>query len=135
MVALNRTDQTDQPTLGALVNQLSEQTSRLVRDEMRLATAELQQKGKNAGMGAGLFSGAGLIAFLGLATLVACAVLALALAVPGWLSALIVAVALFIIAGIAALVGRKKVQQATPPQPTRAMESVKRDVEHVRERR
>ena len=131
----DRPDSTDEPTVGALVNQFSEQTSRLVRDEMRLATAELTQKGKSAGMGAGLFGGAGLFAFLGLATLVACAVLALALAVAAWLSALIVAVVLFVIAGIAALLGRTKVRQATPPQPTRAMDSVKRDVEEVKEHR
>lgn len=132
---LDRPGRTDEPTVGALVHQFSEQTSRLVRDEIRLATAELQQKGKSAGLGAGLFSGAGLFAFFGLATLISCAVLALALAVPAWLSALIVAVVLFIIAGIAALMGRSKVQQATPPKPTRAMDSVKRDVEEVKEHR
>lgn len=131
MAQLNHARQTDEPTVGALVDQLSEQTSRLVRDEIRLATAELQQKGKAAGIGAGLFSGAALFGYLGLATLIACAILALALVVPAWLSALIVAVVLFVVAGIAALMGRKKVQQATPAQPTRAMDSVKRDVEEV----
>lgn len=99
-------------SVAELVNRLSEQTSRLVRDELRLAQAELQQKGKHAGIGLGVFSGAGLLAFFGLAALVTTAVLALALVLPGWAAALTVAVVLFIIAGIAALVGKKQVQQA-----------------------
>src|SRR6187431_1857160 len=88
------------PTLGGLVNQLTTQIPELIRSELRLAQAEVAEKGKRAGLGIGMFSAAGLLAFLGLATLVATAVLALALAMDPWLAALIVAVVLFAVAGV-----------------------------------
>ena len=119
-------------SIGDLVKQLSEQTSTLVRQEMRLAQAELQEKGKRAGIGAGMFGASGLVAFFGAATLIAAAVLALATAVDAWLAALIVAVVLLLVAGVAALLGKKQVEQATPPAPEQAIESVKRDVETVK---
>jgi uncharacterized membrane protein YqjE len=121
----------DQP-LGALVHRLSEQIPELVRSEIRLAQAELTEKGKRAGLGIGMFSAAGLLAFLGLSTLVATAVLLLALVLPAWAAALIVAVLLFIGAGIAALVGKKEVEQATPPAPERALANVREDVATVK---
>lgn len=118
---------------GELIGQLSEQVSRLVRDEARLAQLEVTQKAKRLGVGAGLFGGAGLTAFLGLAVLVAAAVLGLAEVVPGWLAALIVAVVLFAVAGVLALAGKKDVQQASPPLPTQAMAGVRTDVATVRQ--
>ncbi|MGY1844105.1 phage holin family protein [Modestobacter sp. SYSU DS0875] len=118
---------------GQLIGQLSDQLTRLVRDEMRLAQAEVGTKAKKFGLGAGLFGGAGLAAFLGLQVLVAAAVLALALAVPGWLAAVIVAVVLFVVAGVLALVGKKDVQQAAPPVPTEAVSSAKTDVATMKE--
>jgi len=124
-------DLRDEP-IGDLVKQLSEQTSTLVRQEMRLARAELQEKGKKAGIGAGMFGASGLVAFFGAATLIAAAVLALATALDSWLSALIVGAALLLVAGIAALMGKKQIEQATPPAPEQAIDSVKRDVETVK---
>ncbi len=125
--------QQGEPTLGQLATQLSEQTSRLVRDEMRLAQAELKEKGKHAGIGIGMFSGAGLLAFFGAATLIATAVLALALVLPAWAAALIVAVVLFVLAAVLGLVGKKEVEQATPAKPERAAASVQRDVTEIKE--
>jgi uncharacterized membrane protein YqjE len=121
------------PSLAELVSQLTEQTSRLVRDEVELAKTELSASAKHVGIGAGLFGGAGLFAFLGLSTLVAAAVAALALVVDVWLAALIVAVVLFVIAGIGALVGKKQVDQAGPPE--RTIENVKKDVAEIKEAR
>ena len=118
---------------GQLIGQLTEQISRLVRDEARLAQAEVSQKAKRLGIGAGLFGGAGLFAFFGLAVLIAAAVLALALVLPGWLAALIVAVVLFAVAGVLALVGRKDVQRGTPPVPSEAIASTKADIATVKE--
>ena len=118
---------------GQLVGQLTEQIGRLVRDEARLAQAEVTQKAKRLGIGAGLFGGAGLFAFLGLAVLVAAAVLALALVLPGWLAALVVAVVLLAVAGVLALVGRKDVQKGTPPVPTEAIASTRTDIQTVKE--
>jgi uncharacterized membrane protein YqjE len=116
----------DEP-IGALVHRLSEQIPELVRSELRLAQVELAQKGKKAGLGVGLFSVAGLLAFFAVGTLIATAILALAVALPYWLSALIVAVLLLAAAGIAALVGKKEVQQATPAAPERTLAGVQKD--------
>jgi hypothetical protein len=118
---------------GQLVGQLTEQISRLVRDEARLAQAEVTQKAKRLGIGAGLFGGAGLFAFLGLAVLVAAAVLALALVLPGWLAALVVAVVLLAVAGVLALVGKKDVEKGTPPVPSEAIASTRTDIQTVKE--
>jgi uncharacterized protein YacL len=118
---------------GQLVGQLTEQISRLVRDEARLAQAEMTQKAKRLGVGAGLFGGAGLVAFLGLAALVATAILLLDLVLPAWAAALVVTVVLFAVAGVLALVGKKDVQNATPPVPTEAIASTKTDIATVKE--
>ncbi|MFG3436660.1 MULTISPECIES: phage holin family protein [Nonomuraea] len=116
-----------------LVNDLSEQVSRLVRDELRLARLELTRKGKRAGFGAGLFGAAGLVAFFGGATLVAAVVLLLSLVMPAWAAAAIVAVVLFVIAAVIGLIGRKQVKQAAPPVPSEAIASVKADIDVVKE--
>jgi hypothetical protein len=120
---------------GELIGRLSQQMSTLVRDEIRLAQLDLTEKGKRAGVGVGAFGGAGAVGYLGLATLIAAAVLGLAEAVPGWLSALIVGVALLLVAGGLALFGKNKVQSATPPMPTEAVEGLKQDVQTVKEHR
>ncbi len=120
--------------MGDLVQQLSQQTAALVRQEMRLAQVELQEKGKRAGIGAGMFGGAGLVALYGVGAVVAAVIMLAATAVEPWVSALIVGAVLLITAGILALLGRRQVEQATPPKPERAMESVQDDVEHIRER-
>lgn len=121
-----------EPSTGELVNRLTQQTTELVRNEIALAKLEMTEKAKHAGVGAGLFGAAGIIALYGVGTLIATAILALALALPAWLSALIVAVVLFVIAGIAALIGRKQVTQATPAAPEKTIDSVKRDVATVK---
>jgi uncharacterized membrane protein YqjE len=118
----------DDPTLGSLVHDLTQQVPQLVRSEIRLAQAEMTEKGKRAGLGIGMFSVAGLLSFLGLCCLITTAILALAHALPNWLSALIVAVVLLVGAGIAALVGKKEVREATPPAPQQAIEGVKEDL-------
>lgn len=120
------------PSLGSLVSQLSSQIPELIRTELRLAQAELAQKGKRAGIGLGMVSAAGLLAFFGLAGLITTAILALALAVPPWVSALIVTAVLLVAAGIAALLGKQKVAEATPPVPQQTVENVKKDVATVK---
>jgi hypothetical protein len=123
---------TGDASLGALVSQMSEQTSKLVRDEVRLAQAELAAKGKSAGIGVGLFGGAGVFTVFGVGALVAAAILGLAQAVDGWLAALIVGAALIAIAGIAALAGKKEVTAAVPPAPTEAVDGLKQDVATIK---
>jgi MFS family permease len=116
-------------SLAELIKQLSEQSSRLARQEVELAKAELAYKGKRAGIGAGMFGGAGVFGFYGLGALIAAAILVLATAMTAWLAALIIAVVLAAIAGVLALQGKAKVQEATPPVPEEATESVKEDVQ------
>lgn len=118
---------TDEP-VGALVHRLSEQIPELVRSELRLAQAELTQKGKRAGLGIGMFSLAGLLAFFASATLIATAVIALDLVLPLWAAGLIVAAVLLIGAVGAALGGRSEIQQATPPTPEATVANLKEDV-------
>ena len=121
-------------SLAELVKQLSEQSSRLARQEVELAKAELAVKGKRAGIGAGMFGGAGAFGFYGFGALTAAAILALATAMDGWLAALIIAAVYGVIAGILALQGKHKVQQATPPVPEQATERVKEDVQWAKTR-
>ena len=121
-------DPRDQP-LPELLKQLSEQTATLVRKEMELAKAEMTVKGKRLGIGAGAFGGAGLFGLYALGALTAAVILALSLVVAGWLAALIVAAVLGAIAGVLALTGKREVQQAVPPVPEQATESVKEDVQ------
>ena len=121
----------DEP-IGALVHRLTQQVPELVRSELKLAQAELTEKGRSAGVGVGLFSAAGLAALYGLAGLLTTAVILLDLVMPLWLSALIVTLVLFAVAGVAALVGKKQVSQAAPVAPERAIAGVKEDVATVK---
>jgi Putative Actinobacterial Holin-X, holin superfamily III len=105
-----------------------------VRQEMRLAQSELQEKGKRAGAGAGMFGAAGIVALYGAGALIATAILLIGTALEPWLAALIVTVVLFAVAGALALFGRKQVDRAMPPKPEQTIESVQRDVEHVKAR-
>ena len=117
--------------MAELMTQLSSQTSRLVRDEMRLAQKEFVESAKHAGIGAGLFSAAGLVAVFGLGSLIAAAIAALSLALPVWAAALIVAVVLFAVAGVAGLVSKKQLDQASPT-PGLTVANVKQDIHELK---
>jgi hypothetical protein len=117
-----------------LLRELSEQTTRLVRQEVELAKAEVSVKGKQAGIGAGMFGGAGVLGLYALGALTAAGVAALSLAVATWLAAVIVTVIWAAAAGVAALMGKKKVQQAMPPVPQDSVDSVKEDVQWTKSR-
>jgi hypothetical protein len=125
-------DNPQDASLGSLVSQLSTQIPDLVRSELRLAQAEVAEKGKRAGIGLGMFSAAGLFGFFGVGVLLAACVLLLDLVLPAWAAALIVAAVLFAAAGIAALLGKKKVTEAGAPKPERAIEGLKQDVATVK---
>ncbi|MGQ0779445.1 MAG: phage holin family protein [Pseudonocardiales bacterium] len=120
-------------SVGELVSQLSEQVSHLIRDELRLAQAELEQKGKRAGIGAGLTGAAGVLSLLGLAALVTAVIAALALVMAVWAAALLVGGALLLLAGLLALVAFSQMKRATPPMPEEAIASTKRDIETIKE--
>jgi membrane protein len=125
----------DDQSVGELVQQLSQQTAELVRGEIRLATVELQQKGRKAGIGAGMFGGAGVVALYGVGALIAAAILGIGTFLEPWLAAVIVGAVLLAVAGILALTGKKQVEQAVPPLPEQAVESTKRDVDEVKRAR
>jgi tetrahydromethanopterin S-methyltransferase subunit C len=126
--------QPGEPSTSELIRQLTDQTTRLARQEVALAKAELAVKGKQAGLGAGMFGGAGLFGLYALGALTAAAILALATAVEGWLAAAIVCLVYAAIAGILALVAKGRVRQATPPLPEQAIDSAKEDVEWTKQR-
>jgi uncharacterized membrane protein YqjE len=128
-----QTDLRERP-VGELMKELSDQMTTLVRKEIELAKAELSIKGKRAGMGAGMFGGAGMLGFYAVGALTATFILALATALAAWLAALIVTVAYAAIAGVLALQGKNKVQAATPPVPEHAVDSTKEDVAWVKTR-
>jgi MFS family permease len=131
---MSEQDTLQQTSTAELMRRLSQQTTLLVRQEVDLAKAELAEKGKQAGIGAGLFGGAGIVGLYALGALIAAVIAALALAMATWLAALIVAVVLGAVAAVLALQGRNKVRAATPPAPEAAIETTKADIDVVRTR-
>jgi Putative Actinobacterial Holin-X, holin superfamily III len=120
-------------SLGDLVKAMSADLSRLVRDEMQLAQTEISAKAKRAGVGVGAFGGAGVLALYGVGVLIAAAVLGLSVVLAPWLAALIVGIVVLAVAGVAALIGRKKMREAGPAVPERTVASVKEDVAEIKE--
>ena len=125
---------TQERSTGELVKLLTEQVSVLVRDELKLAQVEMTRKGKEAGSGIGMMGGGGLIALYGVACLIACVIIALSHVIAAWLAALIIGAALLVIAAVAAAVGRGRMRRASPAMPTEAVDSIKTDVEEIKER-
>jgi hypothetical protein len=124
----------DETSTRDLVQDLSRQTSTLIRQEMRLAQAELTEKGRHAGKGAGMFGGAGLVALYGVGALVAAAILGLATVIEPWVAAAAVGLGLLLVAGILALTGKRELDEAAPAKPEQAIENVQRDVATVKAR-
>ncbi|WP_392972976.1 phage holin family protein [Streptomyces sp. LN245] len=118
--------------MGELVQQASQQLTELVRGEMKLAQAEMKEKGKRYGKSGGLFGGASLAGFLMLQALVASVIAAMALLLPVWAAALIVTAVLGAIAAVLALSGKKQVGKASPPTPQSTIENVKADVAEIK---
>ncbi|GAA3045839.1 hypothetical protein GCM10010448_30960 [Streptomyces glomeratus] len=119
--------------VGRLVQQASQQLTELVRGELRLAQAEMTEKGKRYGKGGGLFGGAGVAGFLALEALVATAVAALAVPLPVWAAALIVTAVLGVVAAVLAMNGKRQVGRAAPPAPEQTIENVKADLAEIKE--
>jgi Putative Actinobacterial Holin-X, holin superfamily III len=127
------TAELDGASIGELTARMSEQVSRLVRDELALAQLEAKHKAKALGLGVGMFGASGVVAWFGAGCGVAAAVLGLANVLSPWLAAVIVAAALFVVAGVLALAGRAGVKRGGAPIPTEAVESAKADVAVVRQ--
>ena len=134
MTQEHSTGETQEHSTSELVKMLSEQVSQLVRDELKLARLELAAKGKQAGLGAGMFGASGVVAIYGVGCLLACAIIASSGAVAAWLAALIVGAALLAAAAGVALLGKGHLRKATPPMPGQAVADVKADVGEIRER-
>lgn len=121
-------------SVAELMRELSEQTSTLVRQEMELARAELTAKGKQAGLGIGMFGAAGIVALYAVGGLTAFLILVLSQGMKGWLAALIVTVVYAAVAGILALIGKSRVQRSVPPTPEQTVQTVKEDVHTIEQR-
>jgi uncharacterized membrane protein YqjE len=126
-------EDTREASVGELVKRASEEFSEVMHSEARLAQAEMKQKGKAAGLGGGMFGGAAVFGLLALWSLVVAAIAAVTIVLPVWASALVVAGALFLIAGIMALAGKLEFGSATPAKPAQTIDSVKADVQAVKE--
>jgi uncharacterized membrane protein YqjE len=121
---------------GELLQRLARETSVLVRQELDLAKAEMTEKGKRAGRGAAMFGAAGAVGLLALGALTACLIALLATALDHvWLAALVVTVVYGAVAGVLALMGRREVQESTPPVPEQTIDTVKEDVQWARTQR
>jgi Putative Actinobacterial Holin-X, holin superfamily III len=131
MTEQTRAQAASDASTGALIHQLTDQLSRLIRDEMRLAQAEMTRKGGRLAKAASLYGGSGLIALYAAACLLAAAVAGMATVLATWLAALIVGGALLVCAGIAALAGKHQASRATPLTPSETVESVKLDAEAI----
>ena len=134
METSTRFTRADDKPLGELVQDLSRQTSTLIRQEMRLAQTELAEKGRHAGKGAGIFGGAGVVALYGVGALIAAAILGLATVLEPWIAAAAIGVALLLIAGILALTGKKELDEAGPAKPEQALDSIQQDIATVKAR-
>jgi uncharacterized membrane protein YqjE len=121
-------------SIGELVKDLASETSTLVRQEIDLAKAEMTERGKRAGKGAGMLAAAALVGLLAAGALTACLIAVLDLAMATWLAALIVTVVFSAIAGALAMTGRKQIREAAPPVPEQAIDSVKEDVQWAKTR-
>src|SRR3954452_21253276 len=126
-----RTPEVDERSVVQLTTDLVEELPDLLRAELRLAQAEVTEKGKNLGVGAGLFGASGFLAFWGFGAALATAVLGLAQVLDAWLAALVVTAALLVLAGVAALIGKARVSRGTPPVPARAIAGVQQDVDSL----
>jgi hypothetical protein len=123
-----------QEPVGDLVQRATQQLSQLVRDEMRLAQAEMTQKGKRFGKGGGLFGGAGLVGVLTLQALVATVIAALSLVMDVWVAALIVTAVLAAVTALIAALGKQQISKASPPKPEETMDSVNAAVAEIKEK-
>jgi uncharacterized membrane protein YqjE len=133
MASTDQNELRERPTAD-LLKELSDHTTTLVKQEIDLAKAELSEKAKKAGLGAGMFGGAGLFGVFAFAALTTCIIAALESPLNLWLAALIVAVVYAVVAGVLALQGRNKVKEAGPPVPEQTTESVKEDVQWAKTR-
>ena len=133
MAAYERNGLADRP-LGELMHRLSDQVSTLLRQEVALAKAELGQKGREAGRAAGFFAAAAVIGLLALGALTALFIMALDGAIPNWAAALIVTVVYAVVAGVLAMIGKRRLDEMGSPAPEQAIESTKEDVQWAKTR-
>jgi uncharacterized membrane protein YqjE len=127
-------DELRERPIGDLLKQLSQETATLVRKEVELARAEVTEKGKQAGKGVGMFGGAGVAGLLALGSLTAFVIALLDTGMDTWIAALIVTVVWAAVAGVLALAGRNKVQEASPPAP-QTVDTIKEDVQWAKTQR
>ena len=119
-------------SIGTIIKGLMENISTLFRSEIALLKWELKDTLAKVGTGAGMFAGAAFVALFGVAFLFVTIMLVLVrLGVPAWLSALIVTVVLFAVAGILAIIGKKKFAQAQFV-PKESVEQIKSDIETIK---
>jgi uncharacterized membrane protein YqjE len=123
----------DRP-VGELMGQLARETTMLMRQELELAKAEMREKGKEAGVGAGMLGGGAVAALLALGSLTAFAILVLSTFLPEWAAALVVTIVWGVVAAVLAMRGKERVQEVGAPVPEQAIDSTKEDVQWAKTR-
>src|SRR6266568_3813222 len=114
-------------SIGTVVKELMENISTLFRSEIALLKWELKDAATKLGSGAAMFAGAAFVALFGVAILL----VTIRLGIPAWVSALIVTVVLFVVAGVLAMIGKKKFA-AAEFVPRESVEHIKSDIETIK---
>ena len=120
-------------SVAELIHRMSDQSTTLLRQEMRLIQAEMEEKAKAAKAGAGLLTAAGIAGLGAFGAFVAGLILAIGQGLAMWLSAFIVAAGLVVVAAVIGLKGKGKVASAVPPKPEEAIDSIRTDVAEIKE--
>jgi len=120
-------------SVAELIHRMSDQSTTLLRQEMRLIQAEMEEKAKQAKAGAGLLTAAGVAGLGAFGAFVAGLILAIGQGLAMWLSAFIVSAGLVLVAAIIGLTGKEKVASAVPPKPEEAIDSIRADVAEMKE--
>lgn len=127
MVERNGEELRDRP-VGELLGDFARETTTLMRQELELAKAEMTEKGKRAGAGAGMIGAGAVAALAAVGSATAFAILVLATFMPDWAAALVVAAVWGVVAVVLSLQGKEKIEEAGTPVPEQAMDSMKEDV-------
>jgi hypothetical protein len=126
-----RSDEVSETSVGELIGNISDDLSRLFRQEVELAKAELKQEASKAGKAAGMLGGAGFAGYLAVVLLSFALVFALANVMDAGWAALIVAVIWAIIGAVLYANGRKKLKDVDP-MPRRTVDTIKEDAQWMK---
>jgi len=128
------TEENNHRSMRELIDKLSTDARELIRAEVSLARAELEEKARRLAAGGALVGAAVVLGLVAIGALTATAIIALSNVVSTWLAALIVTVVAGVLAGILLVIGIKLLRRGVPPAPTESVDQMKEDVSWVKAR-